>query len=103
MKKLALDKATATLAHYARELNGKPLVITEQGQPIAALNPVAGMDMETIAVSTNAKFLEIIERSRRREKNEGGLSIEEVRQRLDMKNDNSRKKTSPRKAKRRVS
>src|SRR5579864_5306941 len=101
MKKLAMNKATAPLAQYARELDGSLLVITEEGQPIAALVPVAGIDMESLAVGTNPKFLEIIERSRRREKSEGGVSIEEVRRRLGLKIAVS--KTIPQKAKRSIS
>src|SRR5579864_5830386 len=102
MKKLAMNKATAPLAQYARELDGSLLVITEEGQPIAALVPVAGIDMESLAVGTNPKFLEIIERSRRREKSEGGVSIEEVRRRLGL-NHTPKKKTTLRKAKRKDS
>ena len=103
MRKLAISKATGSLAKYARELNGRLLVITDEGQPVAALVPVAGIDIESLAVGTNPRFLEIIERSRKREKGEGGLSIEEVRQRLGMRNNFSKKKTIPRKVKRRVS
>jgi antitoxin (DNA-binding transcriptional repressor) of toxin-antitoxin stability system len=100
MKKLAIGKATASLAQYARELNGGPLVITEQGHPVAALVPVAGIDLESLTVGTNPKFLEIMERSRRREKNQGSLSIEAVRHRLGLKNGFPKKKKVPRTASR---
>jgi antitoxin (DNA-binding transcriptional repressor) of toxin-antitoxin stability system len=101
MKKLAINKATASLAQYARELNGGPLVITDEGRPVAALVPVGDMDMESLAVGSNPKFLEIMERSRRREKNEGGISIDQVRQRLGLKNGVLKKKMTPRKPNRR--
>ena len=54
------------------------------GKPIAALVPVEGVDLETLAVGTNPDFLDLIERSRRRQLAEGGRTLEEVRRRLEM-------------------
>jgi antitoxin (DNA-binding transcriptional repressor) of toxin-antitoxin stability system len=78
MKRLQITKATAPLAEYARELKGT-LVITEKGRPIAALVPIEGVDWESLAVGTNPKFVDLIERSRRRYEVEGGISSEEMR------------------------
>ncbi|MBR8829506.1 MAG: hypothetical protein DSM107014_16690 [Gomphosphaeria aponina SAG 52.96 = DSM 107014] len=41
-------------------------------------------DAETMAVANNQKFLAILKRSRQRQKTEGGISIEEMRQRLGL-------------------
>jgi len=41
--------------------------------------PVENIDLETLSMSTNSQFLEIIERSRRRDKTQGRVSSEEVR------------------------
>jgi len=83
MKKVKLAEATASLAEYTRKLRG-PLVVTANGKPIAALVPIEGADMETLAVGTNPKFLDIIERSRRRGEAEGSISSEEMRRRLGL-------------------
>ena len=41
-------------------------------------------DAEAISLSTNPRFLAIIERSRLRQKREGGISSEEMRRRLGL-------------------
>ncbi|SRR5712692_7751465 len=98
MKKLKITEATASLAEYARQLNHGPLVVTENGKPIAALVPVEGVDWESLAVGTSPKFLDIIERSRRRHEAEGGISIDEMRERLGLKRGaNQRSKSKSRK------
>lgn len=82
MKTLDMAKATAPLAEYAREVRRQPLVVTQRGRPVAALLPIENADRETVTLSTNPKFLALIERSRRRHKAEGGISSEEMRRRL---------------------
>jgi len=39
-------------------------------------------DWDTVSLSTNPKFLELIERSRARQRAEGGISADEMRRRL---------------------
>jgi len=84
VKKIKIEKATASLAEFARALNGEVLVVTESGKPVAALVPIQNMDMETLAVGTSPKFLDIVERARRRHEQEGGISQEEMRRRLSI-------------------
>jgi prevent-host-death family protein len=83
VKKLKISEATASLADYTRDLQG-PLIVTTHGRPVAALVPIKGVDMETLAVGTNPQFLDLIERSRRREQEEGGISSEEIRRRFGL-------------------
>ncbi|MBM4071800.1 MAG: hypothetical protein FJ271_23170 [Planctomycetes bacterium] len=90
MKKITAAKATQSLAEYARKLNGA-VVVTKAGKPIAALVPIEDMDMETLAVGTSPKFLDIIERSRRRQETEGGISGEQLRRDLGLPANGSRK------------
>jgi prevent-host-death family protein len=82
MKTLELSEATGTLAEYAREVEGEPLVLTVDGSPVAALVSVEQADLETISLTTNPRFIALIERSRARQKAEGGISSEEMRRRL---------------------
>ena len=84
MKTLELDKATASLAQYARRLRKEPVILTAHGKPIAALITMRNVDWETASLSTNPRFLAIIERSRARHKAEGGLSSDEMRRRLGL-------------------
>ena len=82
MKVVEKADATRTLADYAGELESGPVVVTNQGQPVAALLPIENADLETVALSTNRHFLELIERSRVRVRTEGGISSEEMRRRF---------------------
>lgn len=82
MKTVEMDKATKTLAEYARAT--EPLVITQEGKPVAVLLPLENADLETVSLSTDPRFLALIERSRSRLAQEGGLSSEEVRRQLGL-------------------
>jgi len=85
MKILEMAKATAPLAEYARDVSKEPVILTVDGRPIAALVPIENADLETVALSTHPQFLALIERSRARQKSEGGISSEEMRRRLGLK------------------
>ena len=82
MKVIESTDATATLAQYAAELASGPVIVTDHGQPIAALVSIENADMETVSLSTNPQFLDLIERSRVRARTEGGLSSEDMRRRF---------------------
>lgn len=95
MKTISITEANHSLAEYARGLHG-PLVITAHGKPIAALVPIENMDLETLAVSTSPRFVEVIERSRRRAATEGEVSAIEIRRRLGLAAKRNNKAASPR-------
>ncbi|NES25514.1 MAG: hypothetical protein F6K41_43125 [Symploca sp. SIO3E6] len=79
-----ITQASATLAEYTSNLTEEPVIITNDGQPIAALVTLENVDMETISLSTNPKFIALIERSRARRRSEGGISSSQMRQRLGL-------------------
>lgn len=85
MKTIEMAKATAPLAEYARDVDKEPIILTRKGKPIAALVTIENADLETVTLSTNPKFLALIERSRTRQKTEGGISSKEMRRRLQLK------------------
>lgn len=62
--------------------------MTRKGKPIAALVSLENADLETVALGTNRKFLALIERSRARHREEGGISADEMRRRLGVKKTN---------------
>lgn len=84
MKIVEIAEANATLAEYTTGLAEEPVIITNNGQPIAALVTLENVDLETIALSSNPKFIELIERSRSRRRTEGGISSTEIRRRLGL-------------------
>jgi antitoxin (DNA-binding transcriptional repressor) of toxin-antitoxin stability system len=84
MKTIEIADATGPVVDYARGSNRKPVVLTQDGKPVAVLVPVKNADLETISLSMNPKFLEIIERSREQLRQEGGIPLEEVERRLGL-------------------
>lgn len=82
MKVVEKADATATLAEYITEIANGAVIVTNEGQPVAALVPLENADLETVSLSTNRKFLDLIERSRARARTEGGISSEETRRRF---------------------
>ncbi|MEX0612918.1 MAG: type II toxin-antitoxin system prevent-host-death family antitoxin [Pirellulales bacterium] len=83
MKVIEKTDATATLAEYAAEIDSGPVIVTSGGRPVAALVPIENADLETIFLSTNRDFLDLIERSRARVKSADGVPIDEMRRRFE--------------------
>ena len=83
MKVIEKAKATDTLAEYTSDIANGPLIVTSHGQPVAALVAIENADMETVSLSSNQQFIDLIERSRTRAKTEGGVSSVEMRKRFE--------------------
>jgi len=58
-------------------------VFTDEGRPVAALVLLENTDLETVALSTDLEFLELIQNSRVRHGREGGLSGAEMQRFLE--------------------
>lgn len=82
MNTIEIEDAKDSLRNYAERLKDDPIVITDHGRPVAALLSLHNTDIETAKLSTNPEFLSLIERSRRRQTTEGGISSQEMRKRL---------------------
>jgi prevent-host-death family protein len=82
LKTVEIDEATASLAEYAEEAASEPVVVTREGKPIAAVFPIVDGDWESIRLSTNPEFLRIIEESRKKYDEKGGISAAQMRRRL---------------------
>ena len=85
MKTLELDDANLSLAEYARKAAKEPFVVTDHGKPVAVLLPLENTDLETASLSSNPRFIELIERSRARRDQEGAIPSSEVRRQLGIK------------------
>jgi prevent-host-death family protein len=83
VRKVEVDDATESLATYVRKADAGPVVVTDAGRPVAALVILENTDLETVALSTDPEFLEIIQSSRARQVQQGGLSSAEMRRRLE--------------------
>ena len=85
MRIIEKTEATASLAQYMTGVKKEPVIVTQKGKPIAALVAIENADVETVSLSTSRKFLALIERSRARQRAEGGISSDEMRRRLGVK------------------
>jgi antitoxin (DNA-binding transcriptional repressor) of toxin-antitoxin stability system len=83
VRKVEVGDATESLATYVRKADAGPVVVTDAGRPVAALVILENTDLETVALSTDPEFLEIIQSSRARQAQQGGLSSAEMRRRLE--------------------
>ena len=59
-----------------------PVVIAEGGKPVAVLMAVVNADLETVSLSTNQDFIQLINDWQGRARKEGGISSKEMRRRL---------------------
>jgi antitoxin (DNA-binding transcriptional repressor) of toxin-antitoxin stability system len=84
MKTIDIAQANDSLSEYAKHAEDLPLVITHHGEPVAALLAVPNADLETVSLSTNPKFVALMERSRQRHASQGGISSEEMRRRFGL-------------------
>ena len=83
MKSVRLSQVTGSLSDYARDGLREPVVVTRQGRPLVAVMPLTRFDdRESVALSTNRRFMEIIERSRASAREKGTVPLAEVRKRL---------------------
>ncbi len=85
MKTLEVRRATAPLADCVQGVREEPVILTDGGKPVAALVSIENADLETVALSTHPDVLALIERSRARQRLEGGISSDELRRRLGPK------------------
>ena len=79
MKTVEFAKANLPLSDYTKKVKKEPVIVTKEGKPVAALVSITNADIETVSLSSNPKFIALIERSRARQKAVGGISTEEMR------------------------
>jgi len=64
MRTIKLSQALRPLAEYADELDDEIVVLMNRNRPVAAIVPLRNVDRESLSLSTNPKFLKLIQRSR---------------------------------------
>ena len=82
MKTLELKDAIESLAEYVKRIEEEPVIIVHKGMALAALVPLGNVDYETVELSTNPKFIEMLEQSRARFHEEGGVPSAVMRRRV---------------------
>jgi prevent-host-death family protein len=82
MKFIESIDASGTLADYAAQIGSEPVIVTNHGRPVAALVPIENADLETVSLSSNPKFMGVIERSRCTVRDGRTISREEMRKKF---------------------
>lgn len=82
MKTIELKKALKPLSEYAKEIDNEILVLTSNDKPVAAMVSLKDVDMESLSLSTNPDFMEIIKKSRKDFKLGKKLSLDKMKEEL---------------------
>lgn len=83
MKSIELSEIAA-LGPFVQPGSQAPVVVTQNGQTIAAIVPADDNDVESLLLSVNPQFQAILERSQHRLETEGGTRSSDVRTRLGL-------------------
>ncbi len=82
MKTIDLEKAFKPLSEYAKEVDDEILILKYNDKPVAAIVSLKNVDEESIALSTNPEFHEIIEKSREDFKLGKKISFDEMKEEI---------------------
>lgn len=83
MKSIELSEISA-LVPLVTSSASEPIFLTRDGETVAAVVPTSEEEAESLLLSINPKFQEILERSEHRLKNEGGIKSGDVRKKLGL-------------------
>lgn len=90
MKHVAIEKSDLTIEQLAHIAESEPVILTRKGVPVLGVVEVEEADIEAWSLGSNPDFLTMIERFRERGRREGGVSLYEVRRRLNVPRRTSR-------------
>lgn len=82
MKTIEVSTASKLLGEYVKEVDEGGIVLTLNDEPIAALVSLKKIDKESLALSTNAEFLEVIQKARAEFKAGKKISLEELKREI---------------------
>jgi len=85
MKTMHLEDCDTVIQKFIESLGKAEMVILfRNGQPQYALGEIDDFEWETLSLSRNPTFMAYLEQARQRGKREGTISLEEVRERLEI-------------------
>lgn len=85
MKMVALEKTDLTLPDAADLARAGTVILTRGGKPFAVIKDLSGSDWESVGLANNPRFHALIEESRRSHRKQGGISLEQMRNDLELK------------------
>jgi hypothetical protein len=92
MTRIELTKAVRPLAEYARQAQREAVVVTVRGRPrVAVVRLDDDVDWESLSLSANPVFMDIVAKSRASLRKDGGICSDELRRRLGIPKRRSRR------------
>ena len=85
MKVIRLETTDLTSRDVVELAKRGTVILTRDGEPVAAVKDLSGCDWEAVALGNNPRFRALIDESRRSHRKQGGISLEEVRRELGLK------------------
>jgi hypothetical protein len=85
MRVIPVEKTDLTLPDVAELAKRGTIILTRNGKPLAAVNDLSGSDWESVSLANNPRFRALIDASRRSFREQGGISLEELRKELGLK------------------
>ncbi len=79
MKTIEISTASKSLAEYASDIERDFVVLTSNNVPVAAIVSLKDIDPDSLALSTNSEFMEIIERARQEVADGRTISLDEMK------------------------
>ncbi len=79
MKTIELSTASKPLSEYADDLDNELIVLLSHNKPVAAIVSLKDVDLESLSLSTNPDFYEIIARSRQEFAEGKTISFDEMK------------------------
>jgi PHD/YefM family antitoxin component YafN of YafNO toxin-antitoxin module len=83
MKTIEISTASRTLAEYASDLDDDFVLLTSNHRPVAAIVSLKNVDPESLALSTNRQFMEIVEQARGEVADGKTVSLGEMKEEFD--------------------
>jgi hypothetical protein len=99
MKRIAIESCSLSVQELAKLAETDPVILTREGNPILGIVGVDEVEVEAWSLGSNPDFLALMERFRGRGRQEGGISLAEVRRRLGIPQGTSGKFDVPEEAK----
>ena len=88
MKVIALEGNGLTVPDLEELVKQGPVILTRNGLPLMSVKDVTGSDWESVSLSSDPRFMAIIEESRRSCLETGGIALDEIRRELGLDEDN---------------
>jgi hypothetical protein len=79
MRRIELSTASKPLSQYANELDDEVVILIFEDKPVAAIVPLKNVDEESLSLSTQEVFLELIDRAREEVRTGKTVSLEEMK------------------------